>query len=134
MPRNRQLMRLVHVSRRSKKYPAQADSPQPRRRAFRRFAVPAAAAALLLIVTQVVLAVPPTADFTISDTTPTRGQSVDFRATATDPDMGTITSYAWDFGDGTTGTGQEVSHPYDTLGPKTVRLTVTDSAGETFVV
>jgi PKD repeat protein len=134
MPRNRQLMRLVHVSRRSKKYAAQADPPMPRRRAFRRFAVPAAAAALLLIVTQVVLAVPPTADFTISDTTPTRGQSVDFRATATDPDGGTITSYAWDFGDGTTGTGQEVSHPYDTLGPKTVRLTVTDSAGETFVV
>ena len=70
MPRNRQLMRLVHVSRRSKKYPAQADPPQPRRRSFRRFAVPAAAAALLLIVTQVVFAAPPSANFDFDGSNP----------------------------------------------------------------
>jgi PKD repeat protein len=131
MPRNRQLSRLVHVSRRRRKYPAQADSPMPRRRALRRFAVPAAAAALLLIVTQVVLAVPPSpVSFEPSDSTPTRGEPVTFTAAeATDPEGGTVT-YDWNFGDGTTGSGRIVTHTYSsstTLGAKTVTLTVTDS-------
>jgi hypothetical protein len=131
MPRNRQLMRLVHVSRRSKKYPAQADPPMPRRRALRRYAVPAAAAALLLIVTQVVLAVPPgPVSFEVGDSSPTRGQPVTFTAAeATDPEGGTVT-YDWNFGDGTTGTGRVVTHTYSgstPLGATTVTLTVTDS-------
>lgn len=41
-------------------------------------------------------------------------------------DGGTIVSYAWDFGDGSTGTGVEVSHTYDANGTYTVMLTVTD--------
>jgi PKD repeat protein len=137
MTRNRELFRWMNLARTSPSDPLEADRPQPRRRAFRRLAVPAAAAALLLIVTQVVLAVPPeNVSFTISDMTPTRGQSVNFDAeTATDPDAGgTITSYTWDFGDGTTGTGQNVSHTYANstpIGQKTVTLTVTDSANET---
>jgi PKD repeat protein len=115
------------------------ESPHPRRpwRAIRKLGLAAALAAAALVVAQVVLAVPPTnVSFTISDTTPTRGQSVTFEAaTATDPDEGgTIASYGWQFGDGTTGTGQEVSHTYDALGTKTVTLTVTDSAGETTAV
>jgi PKD repeat protein len=137
MTRNREFFRWMNLARTSPTDPLEADRPQPRRRAFRRLAIPAAAAALLLIVTQVVLAVPPeNVSFTISDTTPTRGQSVNFDAeTATDPDAGgTITSYTWDFGDGTTGTGQNVSHTYANstpIGQKTVTLTVTDSANET---
>jgi len=47
-----------------------------------------------------------------------------------DPD-GTITSYAWDFGDGTTRTGVTVSHAYSTAGSFTVTLTVTDNGGLT---
>jgi PKD repeat protein len=42
---------------------------------------------------------------------------------------GTISSYAWDFGDGTTGTGVTASHAYTTAGAKQVTLTVTDNAG-----
>ncbi len=38
-----------------------------------------------------------------------------------------IVSYAWDFGDGTTGSGALVNHVYTTPGIRTVSLTVTDS-------
>lgn len=139
MPRNRQLFRPVHRASTSKKDTAQADPPQPRRRDFRRFALAAAFTAIALVVTQVVLAVPPDGvNFTISNASPTRGQSVTFNASAaTDPDGGTITSYAWDFGDGTTGSGQSASHAYANsvpAGQKTVTLTVTDSANETTTV
>ena len=43
-----------------------------------------------------------------------------------DPD-GSIVSYAWDFGDGSTGNGPTPSHAYATGGTFTVSLTVTDS-------
>jgi hypothetical protein len=45
-----------------------------------------------------------------------------------DPD-GTIVSYLWDFGDGTTGSGQFVNHTYPTPGSFTVTLTVSDDDG-----
>lgn len=47
-----------------------------------------------------------------------------------DPD-GTVNSYAWDFGDGTTGTGSTASHTYAAAGTYPVRLTVTDNLGAT---
>ena len=49
---------------------------------------------------------------------------------STDPD-GTVASYAWDFGDGSTGTGVTASHTYAAAGTYTVRLTVTDDRGAT---
>lgn len=42
---------------------------------------------------------------------------------------GDITSYKWEFGDGTTGSGPKVNHSY-IPGNYTVTLTVTDSSGE----
>jgi len=45
-----------------------------------------------------------------------------------DPD-GTIVSYAWDFGDGGSGTGVAPSHTYASAGTYTVSLKVTDDAG-----
>ena len=49
---------------------------------------------------------------------------------SSDPD-GTVDSYAWDFGDGTTGQGATVTHTYTAAGPYTVKLTVTDDQGAT---
>lgn len=49
---------------------------------------------------------------------------------SSDPD-GSIASYAWDFGDGTTGEGAKPSHTYSKAGAYTVKLTVTDDSGET---
>lgn len=40
-------------------------------------------------------------------------------------------TYAWEFGDGSAGTGQEVSHVYADDGPVTVTVTVTDGEGRT---
>ncbi len=47
---------------------------------------------------------------------------------STDPD-GSITTYAWTFGDGGTATGANVSHTFAAAGTFTVRLTVTDNGG-----
>ncbi|WP_345602263.1 PKD domain-containing protein, partial [Streptomyces chumphonensis] len=50
---------------------------------------------------------------------------------SSDPD-GDIAAYAWDFGDGTGGSGATVSHRYPAAQQNyTVRLTVTDTAGHT---
>ena len=49
---------------------------------------------------------------------------------SSDPD-GTIVSYDWDFGDGTTGTGPQPQHTYAAPGVYDVTLTVTDDAGDT---
>jgi len=47
-----------------------------------------------------------------------------------DPD-GSIVSYEWDFGDGTTGTGVNPSHIYSSTGTFIITLTVTDDDGLT---
>lgn len=46
-----------------------------------------------------------------------------------DPD-GTIASYAWDFGDGSTSTAANPTHTYTTAGTYNISLTVTDNAGD----
>jgi PKD repeat protein len=69
--------------------------------------------------------VSPTASFTSS----ANNLAVSFNGTgSTDPD-GTISSYAWNFGDGSTGTGSTTSHTYAAAGTYTVQLTVTDNDG-----
>jgi PKD repeat protein len=71
--------------------------------------------------------VAPTAAFTAGMTG--RALTVDGSGSS-DPD-GSIASYAWDFGDGTRGTGATAAHSYAQGGQYTVRLTVTDDDGAT---
>ena len=59
--------------------------------------------------------VPPVASFTSSCTDLT----CSFNASASSDSDGTISGYAWDFGDGTTGTGVTTIHTYATAGSKT---------------
>ena len=73
----------------------------------------------------------PVATFSVSADSGVSPLSVEFDASdATDSD-GTIVSYAWDFGDGTTASGVTVAHTYATIGTFTARLTVTDDDGLT---
>ncbi|MBP2471569.1 subtilisin family serine protease [Crossiella equi] len=71
----------------------------------------------------------PTAAFSTGCTTANTTCSFDAGA-STDAD-GTITGYAWEFGDGSTATGRTASHTYQRAGRYSVRLTVTDDDGKT---
>ena len=73
--------------------------------------------------------VPPVASFTAGCT----NLSCSFDAGATTDSDGTIAGYAWNFGDGTTGTGVSPTHAYATAGSYTVTLTATDDDGATGV-
>jgi|GEM_PF-1397825 len=71
----------------------------------------------------------PTASFSTDVSTPEPGEDVTFDGSgSSDPD-GSIASYEWDFGDGSTATGQSVTHSYSSSGDYTVTLTVTDDGG-----
>jgi hypothetical protein len=71
--------------------------------------------------------VPPTAHFTVSCT----GLTCSFDANASADSDGTIGSYSWDLGDGTTATGSLVSHSFLQAAGYPVTLTVTDNVGAT---
>jgi DNA/RNA endonuclease G (NUC1) len=62
------------------------------------------------------------------------GGTATFSAAGSIDPNGTIVSYVWDFGDGSSGTGESVSHVYTQDGAYTVRLTVTDNDGLTDTV
>ena len=57
--------------------------------------------------------------------------TVDFDASSSYDADGKISSYEWDFGDGTNGSGIYPIHPYTKVGNYTVELTVTDDEGKT---
>lgn len=54
---------------------------------------------------------------------------VSFDASNSSDSDGSILSYSWSFGDGSTGSGPSSTHTYDSSGDYTVELTVTDDDG-----
>jgi PKD repeat protein len=73
---------------------------------------------------------PPQVSITALPTSGVAPLSVNFTATASDPD-GTIAGYAWDFADGGTSTLVSPSHTFTAAGSYNVKVTVTDNAGAT---
>ncbi|MCC5843272.1 MAG: S8 family serine peptidase [Verrucomicrobia bacterium] len=72
---------------------------------------------------------PPTASFTLSPQTGNAPLPVQFDAADSFDSDGSIVSYAWDFGDGFTGSGMQTPHSYPVPGVYDVTLTVTDNDG-----
>jgi hypothetical protein len=73
----------------------------------------------------------PVAAFTVTPTGGPAPLSVACDASASSAGQGSITSSAWNFGDGTTGSGTVVTHVYTRAGNYTIMLVVTDSASQT---
>ena len=70
----------------------------------------------------------PTASFTASSTTGQAPHAIDFDASASSDPNGDALTYAWDFGDGASGTGATTSHTYATAGTFAVTLMVSDGS------
>jgi PKD repeat protein len=74
----------------------------------------------------------PVAFFTYVPVNPSAGANVTFDGTGSKASDGsTISTYDWEFGDGTTGTGIKPVHAYTRSGPYTVTLTVKETTGKT---
>ena len=74
---------------------------------------------------------PPIASFSAVPLQGVAPLDVTFDASGSSDADGTIVSYAWQFGDGQTGSGVTVQHTYAEPAAYTARLTVTDDAGAT---
>lgn len=85
--------------------------------------------ALLVLVFLGLAQTPPTAQYTATPTTICLGNHVHFINQST-PGSSSITSYAWDFGDGNSSTQQSPFHTYSVPGTYTVTLTVQASNGQ----
>ena len=76
--------------------------------------------------------VAPSAGFTYSTENDnlSKNKPINFQDTSNDVD-GSIISYYWDFGDGTTSTDKNPSHSYDADGRYKITLSITDNDGKT---
>ena len=74
---------------------------------------------------------PPTASFVFSPTDPKVGTTVYSNASSSSDSDGYITSYKWDFGDGSSGYDVQTSHVYIYSGTFQVTLVVKDDDGAT---
>jgi len=73
---------------------------------------------------------PPVAEFTWEPLQPMAGEEVTFDASSSYDPEGCILQYQWNFGDGTTASGEIVKHIFIDDGTYTVTLTVEDKWGE----
>ncbi len=71
----------------------------------------------------------PTVEIVADKTDANVGEQINFSANVLS--ASNIQSYNWDFGDGQTGSGKDVSHLYNTAGTFNVSVTVTDDANQT---
>jgi PKD repeat protein len=71
----------------------------------------------------------PSAAFSYSPTSASPGQQVTFDGSGSMDADGSIVSYQWNFGDGTSGSGAVVQHAYASSGTYQVRLSVIDDDG-----
>lgn len=78
---------------------------------------------------QVTVVAPPNAAPTAVVASTTINLSVRFDGSGSTDSDGTVASYAWDFGDGSTGTGAVVTHAYTVAGTYTATLSVADQLG-----
>ena len=79
----------------------------------------------------------PEVSFTFNPTSPQTGQNVRFDASLSSDMDGEITTYQWDFGDGTGVQEQQqnyIDHLFSTAGEYQVTLTVTDNNGQTATI
>ncbi len=74
---------------------------------------------------------PPTAMASATPTSGTAPLPVIFSSAGSSDADGSITGYAWNFGDGASATGAGASHTYPAVGVYTAMLTVTDNLGAT---
>src|SRR5918999_3091354 len=109
------------------------ECPHPKRPP-KRLGTAAVVVPIALAAVQIVGAAPPGASFDVSPSNPAVGDNVTFTSTTGDPgaDGETITLIEWDFEDNGSfdATGAETTHACSTDGTTTVRMKVTDSAGE----
>lgn len=70
-----------------------------------------------------------TPDFSFTPVAPNDNEPVLFDASASRSATGTIVQWLWNFGDGTTGSGERVTHAFRSAGDRNVTLTVIDSIG-----
>lgn len=63
--------------------------------------------------------------------TAVKGEEINFSAEATDPDIGDILTYSWNFGDGNNATGKNTAHAFIDENIFQVKLTVSDLSGAT---
>ncbi len=67
--------------------------------------------------------------FTVSPSNPRESDTVHFDASSSSDPDGQIASFAWEFGDGKSGTGRTGAHEYEMAGTYGVVLTVRDAYG-----
>ncbi len=72
---------------------------------------------------------PPVPDMTVSTSSPATGESVEFDGSLSFAVEGTVDTYEWALGDGTTKSGAVVEHAYSEPGEYTAEMTVTASTG-----
>jgi len=84
-----------------------------------------------VVVTAAPANVAPTAVISVNPTTGTAPLTVSFDGSSSEDSDGSIASYTWYFGDGSSGTGKTVTHTYTTEATFTATLQVTDDIGAT---